>query len=154
MNFDLMKNEKKFDLMNSTSWKNEFWSHEIRPLDPESNYQFGINFELHIVHQHCIQTPHAYQKKLNFLFCILWFLSTTSHEQCFLVDDFFISVLIDLRSRNFNKKQHSHSFANKGNSKLTLIVLLLKNESVMCWKIIHNTQNNIVNCSKNTVDVT
>ncbi len=31
-----MKNEKKFDLMNSTSWKNEFPSHEIRPPDPES----------------------------------------------------------------------------------------------------------------------
>ncbi len=35
-NFDLMKNEKKFDLMNSTLWKREFWSHEIRPPDPES----------------------------------------------------------------------------------------------------------------------
>jgi hypothetical protein len=31
-----MKNDKKLDLMNSTSWKNEFWSHEIRPPDPES----------------------------------------------------------------------------------------------------------------------
>ncbi len=30
-----MKNGKKFGLMNSTSWKNEFWSHEIRPPDPE-----------------------------------------------------------------------------------------------------------------------
>ena len=39
-NFDLMKNEKKFDLMNSTSWKSEFWSHEIWPPDPES---FGQN---------------------------------------------------------------------------------------------------------------
>ena len=28
-----MKNDKKFDLMNLTSWKNEFWSHEIRPPD-------------------------------------------------------------------------------------------------------------------------
>ncbi len=28
--------EKKNDLMNSTSWKNEFQSHEIRPPDPES----------------------------------------------------------------------------------------------------------------------
>ncbi len=37
--FDLMKNDKKFDLMNLTSWKNEFWSHEIRPPDPEpKNY--------------------------------------------------------------------------------------------------------------------
>ncbi len=33
--FRLMKNDKKFDLMNSTSWKNEFRSHEIRPPDPE-----------------------------------------------------------------------------------------------------------------------
>jgi hypothetical protein len=31
-----MKSAKKFDLMNSFSWKNEFWSHEIRPPDPES----------------------------------------------------------------------------------------------------------------------
>ncbi len=31
-----MKNDKKLDLMNSTSWKNEFWSHEIPPPDPES----------------------------------------------------------------------------------------------------------------------
>ncbi len=32
-NFDLMKSDKKFDLMNLTSWKNEFRSHEIRPHD-------------------------------------------------------------------------------------------------------------------------
>ncbi len=31
-----MKSAKKFDLMNSISWKNEFWSHEIRPPDPKS----------------------------------------------------------------------------------------------------------------------
>ncbi len=29
-----MKNEKKFDRINSTTWKNEFWSHEIQPPDP------------------------------------------------------------------------------------------------------------------------
>jgi len=31
-----MKSAKKFDLMNSISWKIKFWSHEIRPPDPES----------------------------------------------------------------------------------------------------------------------
>jgi hypothetical protein len=36
-NFDLMKSAKKFDLMNSISWKSDFWSHEIWPPDPESN---------------------------------------------------------------------------------------------------------------------
>jgi hypothetical protein len=41
-NFDLMKNEKKFDLMYSTSWKSEFRSHEIRPPDPESFITIGI----------------------------------------------------------------------------------------------------------------
>ncbi len=38
-NFDLMKSEKKFDLMNLISWKNEFWPHEIRPPDPQSIYR-------------------------------------------------------------------------------------------------------------------
>ena len=37
-NFDLMKSAKKFDLMNSISWKNEFQSHEIWPHDPESSF--------------------------------------------------------------------------------------------------------------------
>ena len=123
--FDLMK---KWILIswNSTSWP---W------------VQLSIRNKLRIAH--CTSTLHTntpcLPKKLNFPFCVLWFLSTTSHEQCFLVDDFFISVLIDLRSRNFNKKQHSHSFVNKENSKLTLIVLLKKR---MCWKVIHNTHSN------------
>jgi hypothetical protein len=30
-----MKTAQKFDLMNSISWKSEFWSHEIQPPDPE-----------------------------------------------------------------------------------------------------------------------
>ena len=50
-NLDLMKNDKKFNLMNSTSWKNEFRSHEIQPPDPGSPHtlwwyqkSFKINF--------------------------------------------------------------------------------------------------------------
>ncbi len=43
--FDLMKNEKKFDLMNLTLWKNEFRSHEIRPPDHfPKNLQHKNNF--------------------------------------------------------------------------------------------------------------
>ena len=39
-----MKSEKKFDLMNSISWKNEFRSHEIRPPDPQSLLAVLANF--------------------------------------------------------------------------------------------------------------
>ena len=40
-----MKSAKKFDLMNSITWKNEFWSHEIRPPDPEpSQVIFALEF--------------------------------------------------------------------------------------------------------------
>jgi len=39
-----MKSAKKFDLMNSISWKNEFRSHEIRPPDPQSLLAVLANF--------------------------------------------------------------------------------------------------------------
>jgi hypothetical protein len=52
-NFDLIKSAKKFDLMNSISWKIEFRSHEIRPPDPES-WWHSCSWKCRIVHEYPI----------------------------------------------------------------------------------------------------